>query len=91
MSKKPFITGEELPFAELIIKPGDSRPIIIRLDKMGGDTEMSAGTAQDTVEAAVVLSLMQAVVRALGITRQMHETFAPSETQSPSGSDDIPF
>lgn len=80
-----------LPFAEVIIRPGDSRPVVISLDTLGGDIDISPGSAEDMVQAEVVLGLMRAVCHSLGVVRQMSEDFDRSSRENPTGGDEPPF
>jgi len=91
MERQRIAEVQDLPYAELIIKPGDSRPIVIRIDQMGGEVYVSDGSAEDVVEAHVVLALMGAVSRAVGHVRLIKEMLPPRTDGVPTSVDDIPF
>lgn len=91
MSKKPEIAGERLPYAELVIRPADPRPIVVTLEYIGGDVEISPGDSTDIATLTVVLSIMAAVSRAMGHVRVLKETNPLEGTNTQSSGDDIPF
>jgi len=83
--------GGKLPYAELIMKGGDSRPIVLRIHELGGSIDISPGTSHDMVEVTIVLGLMLATVRSIGVVRQLREDDPPAEEDATGGGDDIPF
>ncbi len=87
------IVGERgpLPYAELIIRAGDSRPIVATLHDQGGDVELSAGNSHDVVELHVVLAIIAAFTRSIGHVRLLAEAFPPEPQEKSTGADDIPF
>ena len=84
-------TKLEIPYAELVIRPADTRPIVITLQEMGGQVEFSQGPSSDLVEAYVVLALMAAAGRSIGVVRILKEENHPGQIPLPGGGDDIPF
>lgn len=91
MGKKSITELAGVPYAELVIRPMDSRPVVVTLDELGGDVRFSEGSSQDLAEAYVVLSLMAAVGRSLGVVRAMNEAHERTMDKGSSRGDDIPF
>ena len=91
MAKRIEVAGEAPPYAELVIRPADPRPIVISLQTLGGDVEMSPGDSTDVATAHVVLAIMGAVTRSIGHVRLLKELNPPEQSGEVTGADDIPF
>lgn len=91
MSKHPEFANV-VAYAELVIRPSDSRPIILSLfetDEGSWDTAVSLGTAADMQEAISVLESLMAIAVALANVRRsasyLHDKLSGIENG------DIPF
>lgn len=80
----------QIPYGELILKGGDSRPITAILVEMGGSVEISPGTSHDMVELELFCRLVSQVARSVGITRQLKEDHQRGQLRFDVG-DDVPI
>lgn len=81
-----------LPYAELVIKPGDSRPIVISFFEVADgswDAKVSDGSAADMHDAVEVLGAMQGMAMATANVRATAAHLRDKLTGIVNG--DIPF
>ena len=62
-----------LPYAELVIRPADVRPVTINMHMNVSDCDVSPGTADDMAEALFILRCMSQVVLAILNVRLLQE------------------
>lgn len=75
MSKQPGL-GDLLPFAELVIRPGDSRPIVVSLIETEAgiwDSMVSPGPFADMDELITILNVMLSIATATNNLRRSAE------------------
>lgn len=64
-------TVEMVPFAELVIRPADSRPIVITLGEPNMGAYMSDGDVDDCHFAETVLNVIANVIQSTYIMRRL--------------------
>lgn len=91
MAEKKAGQEQRVPYAELVVRPMDARPIVVTIEELGAEVTFSPGTHADSVLTYVVLHLMAAAARSVGIVRILKEDNAVAADQGSFGGDDIPF
>jgi len=91
MDKKVQDDAGELPYAELVIRGGDSRPVVISSAEPEGKVDISPGTSEDMLEAKRWLEMMVQVVTAAYNVRRLSEANQKMSNYIKTGDDDIPF
>lgn len=64
MNEQVVATPEVLPFAEFVMRPADSRPVVIQLLSTSDEPFVSEGDTSDLEQAQMTLEVMQNVARA---------------------------
>lgn len=64
-----------LPYLEITLKPGDTRPITVVMPETEGSVQISPGTADDMAELLGALGLIRQVIAAALNVRLMHENY----------------
>lgn len=81
-----------LPYAELTIKPGDTRPITIVIYDPPDFPKCSVGTADDMAEALQILGWMRTVVQVeLNIRLQQEAREVRIDNIVKEGDEELPF
>lgn len=91
MDKNSKVDRQVIPYGELVLRPQDTRPIVISSPTPRGVVEISLGTADDMREALDWLLLVTQVCNAMLTVRRLkaaNEKFGPGEKTSDDG---IPF
>jgi len=91
MSKKVDATDEQVPYAELVIRGGDSRPIVISSLKAVGRVDISPGTSADADEARLWCEMLVQVLTSVSVVRRLKEGRKIVDEIGKPSADDIPF
>ena len=91
MVKKVDSAPVEFPYAEIIIRGWDSRPIVIRSPLSTGMVDVSPGTAEDAKEARLYLEMIVQVLTAVESVRKLKEASEMFKRDTENQDNDIPF
>lgn len=92
MSEKAVVSPEALPYVELVIRPADTRPIVIQLPTNAGAVFVSEGTTDDMHEAEAVLNILANVVSSTYTMRRVLKDIERAVAgEAKRGDDDPPW
>lgn len=92
MSQKSVGAPEALPFAELVIRPTDARPIVIQLPMTPNEPVfVSEGTSDDMHEAEMVLNILANVISSVYTMRRVVQDLKRAVDGEKRADDDPPW
>lgn len=92
MPEQTVVEDVRVPYAELVIRPADARPVVISLFNGTGDVVISEGSCDDMQLAQTICGIIANVSRAMWNVRKIKEELPRlKDDGSLDGDDDPPW
>jgi len=80
-----------MPYGEIVLKPGDSRPIVVISQRPGGSVDISAGTVEDAEELELFCRMIAQVAHSAVVVRRLSAASQKMKSGTFGEGDDAPF